>query len=70
MLRLSAATNACQACAAAGSLGVMCSFNAVRGVPACASRWGMTTWLRQQWGFEGYVVSDQGAAYGIVADHK
>ena len=59
-----------QACVQAGALGVMCSFNAVRGVPACASHRGMTTWLRDEWNYEGYTVSDQGAAYGIYSDHK
>ena len=49
---------------------MMCSFNAIRGVPACANHRAIQTWAREQWGFEGYVVSDQGAAYGILADHK
>ena len=58
-----------ESCVARGSQGLMCSFNSIRGVPACASRRGMVTWAREQFGFEGYIVSDQGAAYGILSDH-
>ena len=38
--------------------GVMGAYNAVDGVPACASSFLLTDLLRKQWGFEGYVVSD------------
>ncbi len=41
--------------------GVMGSYNAVYGVPACASSFLLTDLLRKQWGFEGYIVSDCGA---------
>ena len=41
--------------------GVMGAYNAVYGVPACASSFLLTDLLRKQWGFEGYVVSDCGA---------
>ena len=59
-----------EACVRAGGLGMMCAFNSIRGVPACANHRAMSTWARERWGFEGYMVSDQGAAYGIMADHK
>jgi beta-glucosidase len=38
--------------------GVMGSYNAVNGVPACANAFLLDDLLRRQWGFEGYVVSD------------
>ena len=38
--------------------GVMGSYNAIDGVPACANSFLLTDLLRNQWGFEGYVVSD------------
>ncbi|TAK95614.1 MAG: hypothetical protein EPO07_15305, partial [Verrucomicrobia bacterium] len=45
--------------------GVMGAYNAVDGVPACASSFLLTDLLRKQWGFDGYVVSDCGAIYDI-----
>eukprot|EP00755_Sulcionema_specki_P026941 Sspe_Gene.16341::Locus_5757_Transcript_1_1_Confidence_1.000_Length_2611::g.16341::m.16341/K15920/XYL4; beta-D-xylosidase 4 len=40
---------------------VMCSYNAVNGVPSCGNDFSMNTILRDQWQFDGYVVSDCGA---------
>lgn len=37
---------------------VMTSFNEVDGIPASGNRWLMTEVLRNQWGFEGFVVTD------------
>ncbi|MGH8182774.1 MAG: glycoside hydrolase family 3 C-terminal domain-containing protein [Rhodanobacteraceae bacterium] len=37
---------------------VMCAYNALHGTPACADDWLLTTLLRKDWGFAGYVVSD------------
>ena len=45
--------------AGAGSL--MTSYNEVDGVPATGSREMMTTILRDEWGFDGFVISDMGA---------
>src|SRR5262249_23454996 len=42
-----------------------CAYNALNGVPACASTDLMADHLRQAWGFTGYVVSDCGAAANI-----
>ena len=39
----------------------MGAYNALNGVPDCASSFLLTDLLRKQWGFEGYVVSDCGA---------
>ena len=49
---------------------VMCSYNAVNGVPACANRGLLTTVLREQWNFSGFVVSDYDAWAGIQKDQK
>ncbi|HEX9047202.1 MAG TPA: glycoside hydrolase family 3 C-terminal domain-containing protein, partial [Verrucomicrobiae bacterium] len=48
----------------------MGAYNAVNGLPACASPFLLTQLLRQQWGFDGHVVSDCGAIYDIYANHK
>src|SRR5438034_1088968 len=42
----------------AGARSVMTSFNEIGGVPSTASPWLMTTVLRREWGFRGFVVSD------------
>lgn len=42
----------------AGAGSVMASFNDVDGIPATANKWLMTTVLRNQWGFKGFVVTD------------
>ncbi len=42
----------------AGVGSVMASFNDVDGIPATANKWLMTTVLRNQWGFKGFVVTD------------
>ncbi|MDF1477812.1 glycoside hydrolase family 3 C-terminal domain-containing protein [Leifsonia sp. H3M29-4] len=40
---------------------VMCSYNRINGVPAAEHHWLLTEVLRDEWGFEGLVVSDWGA---------
>jgi beta-glucosidase len=47
---------------------IMCAYNAVDGIPACASEDLMQTRLRDRWGFTGYVVSDCGAAANIYRE--
>lgn len=44
---------------------IMCSYNAINGIPGCASTELMEQHLRKAWGFDGYVVSDCGAAANI-----
>ncbi len=42
----------------AGVGSVMTSFNEVDGIPASGNRWLLTDLLRDQWGFNGFVVTD------------
>jgi beta-glucosidase len=51
-----------------GAYSVMCAYNAVNGVPACASKELLTDHLRGAWGFGGYVVSDCGAVADIYRE--
>jgi beta-glucosidase len=53
-----------------GASSVMCSYNRVNGVPACASPRLLGEILRGEWGFPGYVVSDCGAIDDIYQGHK
>ncbi len=46
-----------------------CSYNAVNGVPTCASAF-LTSVLRGSWGFDGYITSDSGAIESIYNSHK
>ena len=49
---------------------VMCAYNAIDGQPACANDMLLGKYLRGDWGFKGYVVSDCAAAEDIAAHHK
>jgi beta-glucosidase len=46
---------------------VMCAYNRINGVYAAENRWLLTQVLREEWGFEGVVVSDWGAVDDRVA---
>ena len=48
----------------AGSDTVMCSFNAINGVPGCANHELETDLLKHEWGFDGFIESD----YTAVAE--
>ncbi len=52
----------------AGAGSVMTSFNEIDGIPASANKWLMTDVLRQQWGFDGFVVTDYTAINEMI-DH-
>jgi beta-glucosidase len=45
---------------------VMCSYNRINGIMASNNPWLLTTVLRDEWGFEGLVVSDWGAVVDRV----
>jgi beta-glucosidase len=53
-----------------GAFSVMCAYNRVDGLAACASPRLLDEILRKQWGFHGYVVSDCGAIGDIYLRHK
>lgn len=42
----------------AGVASVMTSFNEIAGVPSTSNRWLLTSLLRDDWGFEGFIVTD------------
>lgn len=46
---------------------VMCSYNLINGTYACENRWLLTELLRDEWGFQGYVMSDWGATDDRIA---
>ena len=48
----------------AGADTVMCSFNAINGVPGCANHELETDVLKREWGFDGFIESD----YTAVAE--
>ncbi|KAJ7078060.1 glycoside hydrolase family 3 protein [Mycena epipterygia] len=52
-------------------MSVMCSYNAVNGIPACANSYLLQTLLRDTWGFgdDRWVVSDCDAVSDIFATH-
>ncbi len=52
----------------AGAGSVMTSFNEVDGIPATGNRWLLTDVLRQDWGFNGMVVSDY-TSVNEMSDH-
>ena len=59
----------------AGGGSVMSAFNALNGVPATSNSFTLTHILRQEWGFQGIVISDYGSmgetiAHGIAVDGK
>ncbi|XP_041352633.1 probable beta-D-xylosidase 2 [Gigantopelta aegis] len=57
-----------QACTSL-ALGVMCSYNSVNGIPACANKRLLTDILRKEWNYKGYIVTDAGAAQFIIQWH-
>ncbi|KAK6170942.1 hypothetical protein SNE40_019220 [Patella caerulea] len=57
-------------CARAGVYSMMCSYNSINGVPACANKKLLTDILRKEWGFTGYVISDQVAIEQMVWPRK
>ena len=54
----------------AGALGVMSSYNDYDGIPITASQEYLVNILRNDWGFDGYVVSDSWAVGGLQGRHQ
>ena len=52
----------------AGAGSAMVSFNEINGTPATANKWLLTDVLRNQWGFDGFVVTDYTGILELV-DH-
>ena len=46
---------------------IMCAYNCINGVHAAQDRWLLTDVLRDEWGFQGIVMSDWGADHDRVA---
>lgn len=52
-----------------GAQSIMCAYNSLHGVPACASADLLDTTLRKDWGFKGFVVTDCDAVEDMYAFH-
>lgn len=63
------AFESCLSPAGGAASGLMCSYNAINGVPACANQYFMTDVARGQWGFNGYITSDCGATGNVYRWH-
>jgi beta-glucosidase len=50
----------------AGVGSVMSSFNEINGIPATGNKWLLTELLRNQWGFNGFVVTDYTAINELI----
>ena len=64
-----------QAAVDAGAELVMTSFNTVDGIPATANQWLLKDLLRQEWRFDGVIITDYAAiqeliAHGVAQDEK
>ena len=64
-----------KACIDAGVDMLMPSFNTLNGVPSVANEWLMQKVLREEWGFDGLVISDYAAveellSHGVAGDLK
>lgn len=53
-----------------GSRSVMTSYNSYDGIPCTANDWLLNKKLKQDWGFDGFVVSDASATGGSVVLHN
>lgn len=58
-----------KACFDAGALSVMAAYNAWDGIPCTANPRLLTEILREEWGFEGFVVSDYSGAENLAEQH-
>ncbi|NSB13516.1 glycoside hydrolase family 3 N-terminal domain-containing protein [Clostridium beijerinckii] len=49
-----------------GAKSIMSSFNVLNGIPATANTWLLRKILREEWGYEGVVISDWGAVKELI----
>ena len=64
-----------KACLDAGAEMLMPSFNVLNGVPSVGNKWLMNKILKEEWGYDGIVISDYSAvaeliAHGVAEDKK
>lgn len=64
-----------KACIDAGAKLLMPSFNSLNGIPSVANKWLMNKVLREEWGYDGVVISDYNAVcelitHGVAKDKK
>ena len=60
-----------QACVERGHVSsLMCSYNAINGVPACADSWLLDEVARGEWRFDGYITSDCDADRNVWNTHN
>lgn len=56
-----------KACVDAGALTLMTSFNDVDGIPSTGNDWLLQDILREEWGFDGMVVTDWNSSGEMIA---
>lgn len=49
---------------------LMCAYNSVNGVPACANKYFLTDLAKNEWGLNGYISSDCNAVYDVLNGHS
>lgn len=52
-----------------GALSIMAAYNSLDGIPCSCNRWLLTEVLKDEWGFEGFVVSDYDSVIHILTKH-
>jgi beta-glucosidase len=54
----------------AGALSIMTAYNSMDGIPCTSNRNLLTDIVKDEWGFNGFFVSDLGAVEGLVHSHR
>ena len=54
----------------AGALSIMTAYNSMDGIPCTSNSNLLTNVVRDEWGFNGFFVSDLGAVEGLIHSHK